>query len=130
MADLTPGRPPEPYQVVNVPARPAEATDRQGLIGAAAVARLIKAVREAVAATAENGAEELIAFATAAVRDAANGPEVIAEVWAATGVALDFMDGEKEAHLTFCVARSQYRERQARPAEPDRPGSAPSLLPA
>ncbi|WP_307797351.1 Ppx/GppA phosphatase family protein [Actinomadura barringtoniae] len=93
---------------MKVPVGLAEATDRRGVIDDAAIGGLIKAVREAVVAAEAAGAEELIPFATAAVRDAANGAEVVAEVRAATGVALEFMDGEREARLTFCAARSWY----------------------
>ncbi len=42
----------------------------------------------------------LLSVATAAVREAADGPEFVAEVEAATGLALQVIDGEEEARLS------------------------------
>ena len=53
----------------------------------------------------DKGVEELLAFATSAVRDAANGDEVLARVKDATGVAIRVLPGEEEARLTFLAAR-------------------------
>ena len=54
------------------------------------------------------GVTEIMAFATSAIREAANGEEVIAEVAARTGVTLEVPSGDEEARLTFwrCVAGS------------------------
>src|SRR5215475_8710264 len=48
---------------------------------------------------------ELLAFATSAVRDAANGDEVLSKVKDGTGVAIRVLPGEEEARLTFLAAR-------------------------
>src|SRR5690606_29764654 len=45
-------------------------------------------VRDALRIAEDKGVEDLLAFATSAVRDAANGEEVLAEVNAATGAGL------------------------------------------
>src|SRR5215472_8653657 len=49
--------------------------------------------------------EELLAFATSAVRDAANGDEVLRAVRDSSGVAIQVLPGEEEARLTFLAAR-------------------------
>lgn len=49
--------------------------------------------------------EELSAFATAAIRDAANASDILETVGRETGVNLEVMPGEHEALLTFIAAR-------------------------
>ena len=69
----------------------------------------IRALEDAVArgreiAEAEN-VDELLATATSAVRDAANGHEVIARIEAILGQSLQVLDGHAEAELTYLAAR-------------------------
>jgi exopolyphosphatase/guanosine-5'-triphosphate,3'-diphosphate pyrophosphatase len=49
--------------------------------------------------------EEVLAFATSAIRDAANGEEVLAWVHRETGVDIRVLSGPEEARLTFLAAR-------------------------
>ncbi|MEU8799834.1 Ppx/GppA family phosphatase [Spirillospora sp. NPDC048819] len=105
VADLEPGHPPLPVRSVKTAVRLAEATDKHGVVHRPAVGRLIGAVRESVAAAAALDVDELIPFATSALRDAANRDDVTAEVRAATGVGLGYLTGEQEARLTFLAAR-------------------------
>jgi exopolyphosphatase/guanosine-5'-triphosphate,3'-diphosphate pyrophosphatase len=67
--------------------------------------RLMEVVAGARAEAEERGVEDLVAFATSAVRDAPNGADVVARVRAATGVDLNVLDGGDEAALTFIAAR-------------------------
>lgn len=53
----------------------------------------------------ELGADELLAFATSALREATNGPEVIEMLRSETGVDLEVLSGDAEARLTFLAAR-------------------------
>ncbi len=108
IADLQPGLAPEPVASVKHTVRLAEATDARGVIAPSAISRLIEAVRVAVAAAGDRGVGELAAYATSAVRDAANRDDVAAQVRAATGIPLGFIDGEEEARLTFLAARRWY----------------------
>ncbi len=62
-------------------------------------------VDEALQIAEDKGVEELLAFATSAVRDAANGDEVLSSVRDDTGVAIRVLPGEEEARLTFLAAR-------------------------
>ncbi len=69
----------------------------------------IRALESAVAeardlARAEN-VEELLATATSAVREAANGAAVIARIEAALGAPLQVLGGEAEARFTFLAVR-------------------------
>ena len=62
-------------------------------------------VEEALRIAEDKGAEELIAFATSAVRDAVNGEQVLARIREQTGVQINVMTGQEEARLTFLAAR-------------------------
>ena len=62
-------------------------------------------VEEALQIAEDKGVEELLAFATSAVRDAANGDEVLASVRTRTGVDIRVLPGSEEARLTFLAAR-------------------------
>ncbi|MGQ0626096.1 MAG: Ppx/GppA phosphatase family protein [Sporichthyaceae bacterium] len=79
--------------------------DLQGAIVPAGVAALITAVRDSVTVATEAGVEQVMAFATSAIREAANGEEVLAQVRDATGVELAVLSGEDEARLTFLAVR-------------------------
>jgi exopolyphosphatase/guanosine-5'-triphosphate,3'-diphosphate pyrophosphatase len=51
------------------------------------------------------GVHELLAFATSAVRDAANGDELLTRIEHETGIAIKVLPGPDEARLTFLAAR-------------------------
>ena len=73
---------------------------------AASVTRQLQAfVEEALQIAEDKGVEEMLAFATSAVRDAANGDEVLASVRKGTGVEIRVLPGEEEARLTFLACR-------------------------
>lgn len=66
---------------------------------------LVEAVTDAVKAAKRHRAEDLLAFATSAVRDASNSAQVLARVREETGVELRVLPGEAEARLTFLAVR-------------------------
>ncbi|WP_149202200.1 Ppx/GppA phosphatase family protein [Actinotalea subterranea] len=76
-----------------------------GEISAEGVTALVEAVRSAAAAADEAGVEELLPFATSALREAPNGPQVLDLVADQTGVRLRVLTGEEEARITFLAAR-------------------------
>lgn len=66
-----------------------------------AIERTLAAI-DALAAIAKQGqADEIIAVATSAVRDAANGPEFIQLCQGRTGVTVQILPGTEEARLSF-----------------------------
>ncbi len=67
--------------------------------------RLRSFVDEALQIAEDKGVEELLAFATSAMRDAANGEQVLASVKSETGVDIHVLPGPEEARLTFLAAR-------------------------
>jgi exopolyphosphatase/guanosine-5'-triphosphate,3'-diphosphate pyrophosphatase len=66
---------------------------------------LVEAIENAKASAAKLGCEELMAFATSAVREADNSAEVLRKVADETGVELSVLSGVDEARLTFLAVR-------------------------
>jgi exopolyphosphatase/guanosine-5'-triphosphate,3'-diphosphate pyrophosphatase len=67
--------------------------------------KLHEFVRESLQIAEDKGVAKMLAFATSAVRDAANGDELLAQIEADTGVAIKVLPGPDEARLTFLAAR-------------------------
>lgn len=69
---------------------------------------LVLAVKAAKKSAANHGCEDMMAFATSAVREATNSAEVLARVAEETGVELQVLTGPDEARLTFLAVRRWY----------------------
>jgi exopolyphosphatase/guanosine-5'-triphosphate,3'-diphosphate pyrophosphatase len=76
-----------------------------GALSDAGATSLIQAVAEAAQAARAAECEEMLGFATSAVRDASNSAEVLDAVARTTGVHLQVLAGEDEARLTFLAVR-------------------------
>ncbi|MGM1017359.1 MAG: Ppx/GppA phosphatase family protein [Actinomycetota bacterium] len=76
-----------------------------GAITEEGVRALETAVRRAREVADSENVDALLATATSAVREARNGPEVIARIETALGQPLQVLDGETEAELTFLAVR-------------------------
>ena len=76
-----------------------------GAISPEGVTALVDAVTRAREVSAAEKVDELLATATSAVREATNGPEVIALIEAALGQPLQVLGGETEARYTFLAVR-------------------------
>ncbi|MGO3148242.1 MAG: Ppx/GppA phosphatase family protein, partial [Leucobacter sp.] len=79
--------------------------DADGAITEEGVRGIIDAIARAVATVNEIGVDDLIATATSALREAANGEEVLARIEQETGVKLDVLSGEDEARITMLAVR-------------------------
>jgi exopolyphosphatase/guanosine-5'-triphosphate,3'-diphosphate pyrophosphatase len=62
-------------------------------------------VIDALRLAEDKGAQELMAFATSAVRDADNGDEILAWIESQTQVDIRVLPGQDESRLTFLAAR-------------------------
>lgn len=69
-----------------------------------AVAKMMEALRDFRAMALGAGAARIVAVATAALRDAANGRQVIQRVRRELGLRLEVINGELEAHYGFIGA--------------------------
>lgn len=105
VVDAHDGAAPLPAYSHKQPLRLAEHLDDEGAVSASGIAALTEFCAEALVVADEKGCEELLPFATSAVRDSANSDEVLAHVRRETGVALEVLSGEDEARLTFLAVR-------------------------
>ena len=103
--DAHPGARPLPAYSHKADLRLAELLDERGAIAPAGVDALIGHVADAVAVAEDKGVEEVLPFATSAIREAVNGDEVLTRVAEATGITLTVLSGQEEARLTFLAAR-------------------------
>ncbi|MTE24568.1 Ppx/GppA phosphatase family protein [Microbacterium sp. ZXX196] len=79
--------------------------DDRGAITKEGTKAIVKAVRRAKKVAEKEGVVELLATATSAVREAANGAEVIAQIEDALGQSLQVLGGSDEARFTFLAVR-------------------------
>ncbi|WP_236246300.1 Ppx/GppA phosphatase family protein [Streptomyces sp. CC210A] len=103
--DAHPGARPLPAHSHKAELRLAELLDADGAVSAHGIERLVTIVGDAVHTAEEKGCEEVLPFATSAVRDASNADAVLRTVKEQTGVDLTVLTGEEEARLTFLAAR-------------------------
>jgi exopolyphosphatase / guanosine-5'-triphosphate,3'-diphosphate pyrophosphatase len=82
-----------------------EHLDRQNRLTDDCALQLREFVLESLDIAEDKGAQEIVAFATSAVRDAANGDETLEQIEAETGVRIRVLPGADEARLTFLAAR-------------------------
>jgi len=85
--------------------RLAEHIDKHGDLALEGADALVGATLGASRQAVELACDEVIAFATSAVRDAANSAEVLARVADEAGVELAVLPGDDEARLTFLAVR-------------------------
>ena len=90
------------------PLRLVEQLDADGNIEDKGVNKLIDAVDEARGLAENLKCDELLAFATSAVRSATNSEAVLKKVEKKTGVKLKVISGEEEARSTFQAVRRWY----------------------
>jgi exopolyphosphatase / guanosine-5'-triphosphate,3'-diphosphate pyrophosphatase len=79
--------------------------DKHGDLDLEGADALVGATLGACRQAEELGCDEVIAFATSAVRDARNGAAVLERVATETGVSLSVLSGDDEARLTFLAVR-------------------------
>jgi exopolyphosphatase / guanosine-5'-triphosphate,3'-diphosphate pyrophosphatase len=105
VVDAHPGAAPMPASSYKEPLRLAEHLDAEGAVTPAGVSALTEFVGNALRLAEDKGCEEIDAFATSAVRDAANADEVLDHVHERTGARISVLAGEDEARLTFLAVR-------------------------
>ncbi|WP_141015283.1 Ppx/GppA phosphatase family protein [Nocardioides sambongensis] len=105
VVDAHQGAAPLPAFSHKQPLRLAEHLDENGEVNPGGIDALAAFTADALAVAEEKGCEELLPFATSAVRDSANSDEVLAVVRERTGVDIEVLPGEDEARLTFLAVR-------------------------
>jgi len=108
VVDARAGAPPVPMASEKAVLRLMRYLTPEGAITDEGVAAVLSAVRNAAEVARTHGIDELLPFATSALREATNGPELLGRVERETGVALQVLSGEDEARLTFLAVRRWY----------------------
>lgn len=108
LVDAHPGARPIPFASHKRPLQLVTFLDEAGAISEVGQLELVGFITEAVRFAKENQAEDLLAFATSALREATNGAAVLARVQQETGVELVELTGPEEAAATFLAVRRWY----------------------
>src|SRR5581483_5752087 len=93
VVDAHPGAHPWPAHSQKERLRLAEQLDGDGALTKSGAQALIEACAQAKEASERLEVDEMLAFATSAVRDASNSAEVLRNVWLETGVDLRVLSG-------------------------------------
>jgi exopolyphosphatase/guanosine-5'-triphosphate,3'-diphosphate pyrophosphatase len=105
VVDAYVGAQPLPTSSHKISLRLAEYVDENGSIAQSGADALVAFTRECLAIAEDQGVEDLLAFATSAIREAPTGEAVLARVLEETGVELQVLSGEDESKLTFLAVR-------------------------
>lgn len=105
VVDAHRGAAPLPAFSYKEPLRLAEHLDGAGAVSQQGIDALCAFTSQALRVAEDKGSEDILAFATSAVRDADNSEAVLAEVRERTGQHLAVLSGEDEARLTFLAVR-------------------------
>lgn len=108
VVDAHPGARPTAAHSHKTELRLLEHLDADGSLDAACAAKLSDTIAEALEIAEDKGVEDMLAFATSALRDARNGEEVLRTIRERTGVVLEVLPGVDEARLTFLAVRRWY----------------------
>lgn len=105
LVDAHPGARPVPYADHKRSLPLIQFLDEDGAINAEGQDELVGFIQECCAFAEEHEAEDMIAFCTSAIREAANGAAVLVRVQAETGVVLSELTGDQEAAMTYFAVR-------------------------
>jgi exopolyphosphatase/guanosine-5'-triphosphate,3'-diphosphate pyrophosphatase len=105
VVDTHPGARPNPTFNHKVELRLTEYLTEENNISAEGITELRVAIKNAIAHSKSVKTEELLPFATSALREANNGAEIIADINKDFEIDLQVLTGEEEARLTFLAAR-------------------------
>jgi len=105
VVDAHVGAHPLPAYSHKIELRLAEYVDADGSIARPGADALVEFTRECLAFAEEQQVDDLLAFATSAIREAPNGDAVLGRVRQETGVELHVLPGEDESRLTFLAVR-------------------------
>ena len=94
----------EPIEDASEFVRLGKGVDASGNLREDRIVAAIEAIRALVARARALGAEEVMAIATSAVRDAGNRDEFVQRVRDTTGVEIRILSGDEEARLTYLGA--------------------------
>lgn len=92
------------------------------------IRRTVRALRSFHEDCEQHGVERVHAIATSATRDAKNGAELVAAIHEATGIEIDVISGEREAHLLVRAVASKVDSTRGRLLLADLGGGSVELV--
>ncbi|MFC7496689.1 MULTISPECIES: Ppx/GppA family phosphatase [unclassified Nocardioides] len=105
VVDAHRGAAPLPAYSYKEPLRLAEHLDGSGAVSQQGIDALAAFTVQAQRVAEDKGCEDMLAFATSAVRDAVNSDAALAEIADRTGLPIPVLSGDDEARLTFLAVR-------------------------
>jgi len=105
VVDAHPGARPSPATNQKVELRLHEYLNKEGEITTEGVNLLENSIEDAIAHAKEFQAEEILAFATSAIRDAKNGKDILDQINKKFEIDLQVLSGDDEAQMTFLAVR-------------------------
>ena len=105
VVDAHRGAPPLPASSTKQALRLAEHLTPEGALSEEGVQSLVSFIQLALVEAEDQGCEDVMAFATSAIREATNTDAVLATVRDQTGIDLAVLSGDDEAKLTFLAVR-------------------------
>lgn len=99
------GARPKPTSNLKIDLQLNEFIDQFGAISDEGIQELEIAIKSCISESKKRKTEELLSFATSALREAINGKEVISEINRKFEIDLQVLSGEEEAQITFLAAR-------------------------
>jgi exopolyphosphatase/guanosine-5'-triphosphate,3'-diphosphate pyrophosphatase len=105
LVDAHYGAAPIPASKLKMPLRLSEHLRADGSVDDEAIEKLVDFIVRGQELAEDMGATEIMAFATSAIREAANGEAVLDRVRAKTGLDIAVLAGADEARMTFLAVR-------------------------
>jgi exopolyphosphatase/guanosine-5'-triphosphate,3'-diphosphate pyrophosphatase len=105
VVDAHTGARPSPATNQKVELRLHEYLNKEGEITTEGVELLEASIEDAIAHAKEFQTEEILAFATSAIRDAKNGKEILDQINKKFEIDLQVLSGDDEAQMTFLAVR-------------------------
>jgi exopolyphosphatase/guanosine-5'-triphosphate,3'-diphosphate pyrophosphatase len=105
VVDAHPGARPSPATNQKVELRLHEYLNKEGAITAEGVTLLEESIADAISHAKDFQTEEILAFATSAIRDAKNGKDILDQINKKFEIDLQVLSGDDEAQMTFLAVR-------------------------
>jgi exopolyphosphatase/guanosine-5'-triphosphate,3'-diphosphate pyrophosphatase len=105
VVDTSPGARPNPTFNYKEELRLTQYIDENNLVSEEGIRKLRECIQRAIAQSASVKTQELLPFATSALREASNGEEIISSINKDFKMDLQVLTGDEEAKLTFLAAR-------------------------
>ena len=105
VVDTSPGARPNPTFNYKEELRLTQYIDENNLVSEEGIRKLRECIQRSIAQSASVKTQELLPFATSALREASNGEEIISSINKDFRIDLQVLTGDEEAKLTFLAAR-------------------------